>query len=288
MAGNYPDKSYFRLPYDGDGTVVLNNSGAEIPVASKRRTNSRNIIMEFTGLPFDGGWGGSPYTFFFPTLMDIFGIGTQSYNSVSTSVDTTTGVDGTWVTRPGASGSSVSVGGGESSLRLKYRVVSWLGIRALKFTPASFDNTKSLILWGSPSSLSVDKLLLWKNGSDARLDPWTLDFGDVARGGVAVTKSFRVKNCSDELKAVAPLVSCESNILPANYSNPTLSYPGTESFLSFSADEVSWSSTLTLGDLDPGEISETVHVRLSVPGTAQLGVQSPRIRVAPASWTGVV
>lgn len=286
MAGNYPDKSYFRIPWDGDGTYVLNGSGAEQPDAYKKRWNSRNVRMEYTtSLPL--AMTQEPYLLLFPVPMDIFGIQCvdRPNKAIFTSTDTSTGVDGTWVSR-GSFGVG-SAQAGERNVRLTYNVVNWLNTRAVRVGPSSF-NVKGVYLWGSPSSLSIDKLMLWKTASDARIDPWTLDFGDVRRGGSSVVKTFRVKNCSDNLAATSPLMSFESINMPSNFTNPTLNYPDMAQFMTFSTDGSTYNSTATLGDLGPGEISPTVYARLTVPVGAQLGLQSPRIRVAPAAWAEAV
>ena len=116
MAGNYDDVIGPRVPYDKNGTVVVTvNSSSTVSVVSDAvtaalndgTTSGTNLYIKYLHL-----------VFIFPQPYDIQGFygmiapGTfaaNSYSWVQTSVDTTNGLDGTWVQARGAGSTMSSV-----------------------------------------------------------------------------------------------------------------------------------------------------------------------------------
>ena len=125
---------------------------------------------------------------------------------------------------------------------------------------------------------SPDRLRIWHPTLDEEVTGPYFDWGDRKRSSVT-TRDFRIKNNSPSLTAADVEVSIEA----LTNSNPTLLSP-THQFAKASNPGV-FSATQTIDELVPGEVSEVLTVRYSVPTDAVLSLWAARILAVPGSMT---
>jgi hypothetical protein len=209
----------------------------------------------------------------------IFIAGLYGLVSIQWSLNTTNGVDGTWTTIAGP----YSFGNDETVWRTGTMAETVLAVKALRFrlngsSPWSW-SVKSLHVWGEIAPAETpDRLVFWNAGSDTKMDPVTLDWGDAPRSSSA-DRVVRVKNISPTKSAVNVRVSFDiltdatspAPSVPAQY---TASYGG-GSFL----------AQVNIGTLAPGAISGPITLRRITPSNAQYGLFAPRVSAVADSWT---
>ena len=113
-------------------------------------------------------------------------------------------------------------------------------------------------------------LFLDPDNSDAEFAQ-PLDFGDVPRGQTQ-TDTIKIINNSGSL--TANTVQITANDL----------FGGSNSWYTFSLDDVVYSSTLSLGNMGVAA-TQLVYVKQVVPDAQNIGLYAARARVGAASWT---
>lgn len=282
MAGNYPDPPSYRMAWDRDGTQVffITNTGVSMQYLSTELPpgNDEDDKDSLSAKSEDAGY----FVFIFPELRDLDGWVHWSNNyfrnmigDVEVSSNTTNGIDGTW-TSMGTSGGSA---GSKTDLRQDIISATALGIKAVRFESPSQNNYPTTVyclhLYGEPSpGQGLDKLELWDPALDKKIDPAHLDWGDAARGSSA-QKQFRVKNISSSMTATDIRVAME--VL-------TDASPSTPGQFSLEYQSGGALAQIHIGDLAPGQISDTITMRRNTLDTAQLSLWWFRVFAEAATW----
>lgn len=281
MAGNYMDAPASRLAYDRDGSIGVTITAAGA-ITALSNADLRALNDEGEGSPAFSTKARLAIVFSVPhDLTAIFlAISAGQLASIETSKNTTTGIDGTWTTQ-------VAPATYVRDVRPQYRIASNLtpmlsgsdsqevrGIR-ISFTANQSLNFRGLHIYGEVSSSATsDRLSFREVGSDVEVGPTHFDWGNVPRASSA-DKTFRVKNLSSTKTAQSVEVYPEAL---------TPGVPSVASMLLLSLDGVSFTPSVSLGDLSPGEISPTITTRRVVPSNAQVSVWSARYVADADSW----
>lgn len=283
MAGNYMDAPASRVAYDRDGSVGvgITNSGVMTQL-TQTQLQAFNAETEVgTTLP-TSSWR---MAIVFPIPLDVravfLAMATSAAISIETSKDTTTGLDGTWTTQVAATSHL-------NDVRPNYRVLSEL--TSLPGGPANMDvrgvrisgsailpALRALHIYGDPSGTATpDRIAAWHPTLDEPLGPTHFDWGNTPRSSSA-DRSFRIKNLSSTLVAedIDVYVEALTPGVPSVAGMHTISANGGTTFL----------PTITITDLDPGEISDVLILRRDVPSTAQVSVWSARVAADVSTWT---
>jgi hypothetical protein len=285
MAGTYPDVPGHRMAYDRDGSVVakLNITDGSVNATLSQAERASLNDEDSDGYIFVISNKESACCVIFPELRDVVGYHFQqpsgsgiSSSGLATSVDTTNGIDGTWVSRGAWTTRSFSV----PDARNLISAVSWLGIKAVRFeinNTSVGSNTAALLhLYGVPSAgENPDSLRLWHPTLDQQVGGAYFDWGDVPRSS-SDDRDFRIKNNSAALTATDILVSIESqsDTVPSVAGQHLLERSSSPGF----------AATVTVPSLTPGEISEVLTLRRVTPSTAVLSLWGSRMLAEAASW----
>jgi hypothetical protein len=273
------------MAYDRDGTVFVLTDSSRLNPQIQSSATALLLNNENTGdrVGVNNGF----YTFIFPELRDIVGwvgyytlyVGGGSLG-IYTSVDTTNGSDGTWVSR----GAWNPTGSTKAQMRQSITAVSWLGVKAVAFGASTNGDPVwawTLHLYGNISAgQTPDRLRFWHPTLDEPLDDNTsadgswLDFGDTTQGTTA-DKTFRVKNNSSTLTA---------NSINITTAAPTDTSPTLPSQFTFS-DGGAFATSLNVGNLAPGAFSNVITIRRTTPSNAVLSLWWARVTADPGSWT---
>lgn len=294
--GLYPDVPDARMPYDVNGTQVYNiNTHVPALVSGGNVTKLNSEFGDNLGGPNNGPSGSldtsagdtiNGLLFLFPQAMDISSIwvasswGVSTYD-VYTSVDTTNGVDGTWVQRTNnhvADGITVS-----PNYRNNIFAIPATGAIAVKITDVQGGSTGRFLcnvhIYGHPTA-SSDRLEFWHPTLDQPLyaTPAFLDWAEVARGtGSPPVKDVRLKNLASLLTANSITVSHETLTDNTNqFKNAhTLSVDG----------GTTYTSTVNIPSLAPGAISGFIRVKYAPLITDELSLHAGRLKTDTGSWT---
>jgi hypothetical protein len=195
------------------------------------------------------------------------GGGTRSY---WTSVDTTTGADGTWVAR----GSFNAIGTTWSTPE----VVSYTGLRGIRFSAMvspSFGSYGQIHLYGTRTNLSNTEVVeFWHPTNDTVIPEDWLDNLGMYRSGT-FTKQFRLKNLS--ASSTANDVTLSTNVID-DAPQPL----GPEQQFD---DGGAPANPLNIGTLAPGAISSVITYTVTKNITSSLGAWYPRVRAITGLWT---
>jgi hypothetical protein len=289
MSGLYPDVPGARIACDIDGTQGASFDGSIIAAM----TNAQIIKLQDDTVSDSSGqpsFNATQYcALIFPQLMDIHGYYAQYYHvdyhnqdwpaQVQTSVDTTNGLDGAWVTRTLGSG----MVGTSVIEKMRNNIVSedWLGVKAVRFWGISGAGGKALTcvhLYGSPAA-TTDRLEFWHPTLDQPLSatPAFLDWAEVQRGtSTLLVKDVRLKNLASVLTA---------NTIVIDYESATDSGGNFATAHSLSTDGITYGPTVTLTSLAPGAISGVINVKYAPLVTDELSLHSGRLFTTTGSWT---
>lgn len=277
MAGSFPDVPGRRMAYDLDGTVGLFIDDPVITRYVLSDMITMNNESTDTVYAFSGNYPSQKmFVLIFPELRDIVGCVLQAvaYNgasAIATSPDTTNGLDGAWTSQTGGFGNV-----GRPSFRT-INAVNWTNVRGLRFTLASGGGGNYQYFYGwhlYGNRPQVARLAFWDPTVNQELGGAFLDWGNMGNA-VSSTRQVRIKNLH--------AVNTANNIVIAT-STMTDTTPGMASNHSFSADNVTFSSTLNIGSLAPGVISSAFYVKITTP-TGNLGTWSSRLTAIAGSWT---
>lgn len=300
MAGFYADVPAPRMAFDRDGTVGFFINLSNSALSGLSAANLTTLINESSDGVFIYDTGSSTadyaYGLIFPQLRDVIGIRTfhsgfgaqTGGGSIQYSVNTTNGVDGTWVSAGSAGYSDVSTGFNVTLLRTGIATVSILGIKGLRVRRnagsafgANTWTALTLHLYGSLSAGETpDRLRLWHPTLDEPLDDGNssdgayLDWGDVVRG-TSQDRTFRIKNNSGSL--IANSIAISPQVLTD--TSPTVAGQHTLS------DGGAFAGTINIGNLTPGSISSVITLRRTTASNAALSLWTGRLNINPGSWS---
>lgn len=281
MAGNYMDAPASRLAYDRDGSigVVVSAAGA---ITTLTAADLRSLNDEGEGAPTFATKARLAIIFSEPIdIKAVFlALSANTEATIETSKDSTTGIDGTWT----AQVASAAYG---RDVRPNYRIASQITpmiagsdsneVRAVRIsfalnTTISF---RALHIYGDISSSATDDRLSFRQvASDVEVGPTHFDWGNVPRASSA-DKTFRIKNLSADMTAEAVEVYAEGL---------TPGVPSVPSMLLLSLDGTTFTPSVNLGDLAPGDVSGTITVRRVIPSNAQVSVWSARLVADADNW----
>lgn len=283
MAGNYPDPSTWRMAYDKDGTagLLVYPSGkiVDLTTAQLQAMNDEAAGgVDFGAIGEYDQW----CCLIFPEKRDIdyvFLKAQYSISSMETSVNTTNGIDGTWVTY---SGTLPTISAALANWRTAGVSSTVLAVKAVRFRLGGSSpwppNIVALHVWGEIApSVSPDRLVFWNAGSDTKMNPATLDFGDVPRSS-SMDRVVRLKNISPTKSANNVRVSFD--ILTDATTGPSVPAQHT-----LSINGGPFIAQVNLGTINPGGISVPITVRRVTPSNAQYGLFAPRLNAAADTWT---
>ena len=282
MAGNYMNAPASRLAYDRDGSIMATRDiTGTLTVFTGTQTKLMNSESE-AGITLTAQSG---LILLFPMPMDLsavfFSETTYSDWTLESSVDTTTGLDGTWITHRSPVVPNKQV---KPNYRIETNLVSFLAgsaqerIRGIRISKATIVTTtwKALHVYGEPSdNATKDRLEIWHPTLSQKIGPSYLDWGNVPRSSSADIQ-FRVKNLSPVLTADQCTVYVEALTpgVPSVAGMHTLSDNDGATFL----------PSVTIPSLAPGEVSGALILRRVVPATAQVASWSARVAVDVTTW----
>lgn len=292
MAGSYPDAPSRRFAYDEDGTIVLYNIPGSfsrslatsvpphiplipLPIIDIDRMNNEDpTFFQESG---QNNQMSSWIMWMFAQKREIDG---AFYNVdpshsgfarwMSSSTDTTNGLDGTW--------NDLGIVGHDNPQVDLYRTAIDSMSESNTVAVMAFQGSQERTRWRmvhiygtiqageTPSRL----IFLDPDNSDAAFAR-PLDFGDVPRGQTQVD-TVKIVNNSGSL--TANTVAITANDL----------FKGSNSWYEFSLDDVIYSATLALGNMGVGA-TQLVFVKQVVPDAQNIGLYAARARVGAASWT---
>lgn len=284
----YPAAPGKRMAYDRDGSAggwwatgssIVSMSGADLQ-------NLNNEASDNLNSPVSSSGPGTIAAFIiFPELRDIVGWfirGSGQFGltpaNFQWSANTTTGLDGTWTditANWGPLSSSVN-----PDYRTSINTVSLTGVKGVRMLGTAASGSTilepfALHLYGGPSSgQNPDSLRIWQPVKNAEVTG-VLDEGDIARG-TSNTLTFRVHNQSGTKTAHSVTISAEA------LTDASTSLLG--QYL-FSTDNITYASSLSLGDLGPGATTAVLYVRDNVDPAAALGPWAARIVASASSFS---
>ena len=286
------------MAYDRDGTIGLwwrsdfSGGPTQFSVAQMQALIDETASGTNQGvvIPNATNWSSYWIMFLFPQARNLAGYFARMsttapdedtnfvMGNLETSVNTTNGLDGTWVshgawtrTRKSTavvpahrSGITSKAANGIVAVRFRWSQTDW-------FYPFDWDN---IHLYGTtPQANTPNALRLWHPTLDQEVDGAFFDWGDVQRNTL-VSRDFRVKNLSPTLTATSVGITMEAR---------TDTTPSNVSQHEFSLDGVNFLSSVNVGDLAPGAISTTVRMRRTTPGSAIVGLWNTRIVASAAA-----
>ena len=294
MAGTYPDVPGPRIPYDRNLGAVL-HAGVGTPgssfvqytytTAAQLATvnDESNTVARLTNT------GGIQFAaLLLHEACDVVGYlirasaaGVAFPCSILTSVDTTDGLNGTWVERV-VSPAPQLASDSQGALR-SVNVVNWTNVRGVRLQAAgnvSSDGYLSTFhLYGTPTAAALSaqphRLRLWHPTLDQPLGGADLDLGDLKQGVTGI-KSFRVKNASTTQSANTVSLSREvlTDAAMAAIAEYNVNFNGG-----------AYGTTATVGTLAPGAISAVCNIRRVVGAAAAVQPMQVRLIAAATSWT---
>jgi hypothetical protein len=279
MAGNYPDPPFNRMAWDRDGSQAYQLANDGLSVA---RALTSTEIRQLNNETPEGAvlFAGSAFyiVVLFPELRDLQAIMLAAVNNTSviqTSADTTNGVDGTWTTITTTQAADNPV-----AYRTTIQTETATGVRAVRILNSAIAFSSgfyTLHLYGHPSTgQNLDRLEWWHPTLDQSLilTPAHLDWGNRPRSTTA-TKQIRLKNFSSVLTANSITVGMEA----LSDSSPTF-----VSQHQFSLDNVTFTPTLSISTLAPGDITGIIYVKQTLSSTASLSLWTQRIYADAGAW----
>jgi hypothetical protein len=284
-----------RIDYARDGTLVgywldpgvgvFGTGSDRLSVVEFTQAQKDLLNQESFGtatLISDGDNEVSYLVFVFPELRSLFGLyvnrdaGSGNASSptpvtVYTSVDTTNGVDGTWVSRgtyPLDSSSSGVLSGGTAadSYRTLVQSVSYLSVRGVRIKSlggigGAFGTATQYrrVHFYGVSVLSAGRLRMWHPTLDQEISSALLDWGDVPRSSSA-DMQFRVKNTSSTQTAASVVLQFVASAVDST--------PGTGYQHYLSEDGLSYRGYLVIPSVGPGQTTSVMYVRRVMPSNA--------------------
>ncbi len=275
MAGSYPDAFGRRMAWDADGTVALyvptGGNADEYTPAQADQVNSEE------GADVNVGLTASGYNIhIFPELRDVVGFfiakNGGGYTTLETSVDTTNGIDGTWVQVLADVTDASAVNPDYRNSVDSISAIGVKGIRVFKNSGGTSNRMLAIHIYGKISAAQTPDRIVFldPDNADAQFTK-VLDFGDVPRGQTQ-TRTFKIKNNSGSLTVNTITITAEDLYLNAG------------DWFTFGDDGINYSASFAAGNLGPGA-EKLIYMKQVVPGSETLGLQTGRIKVSHASVT---
>lgn len=270
-----------RLAYDRDGSIGVGVTAAGA-ITALTQTHLQALNDESEGT-FDLS-SQSRLALIFSEPIDIkavfLALSATTACAISTSKDTTTGIDGAWTAQ-------VANASYLRDVRPQYRIASQitplisgsesLAVRGIRFTFGSNVSIgfRAVHVYGDlAASATTDRLSFYQVAAGAEVGPTHFDWGNVPRASSA-NKTFRIKNLSTTKTAQGV------EVFPEGLTPGVPSVPG---MLLLSTDGVTFTPSVSLGNLAPGASSGTITVRRVVPSNAQVSVWSARLVADAVAW----
>lgn len=318
MAGSWPDMPSRKIAYHDDGTVVAgryNLAGApyenfyEWSQAAKNECND----LDFTVMTED--WankmfaaserslspGLTPRTenvWIFPELRDIYGVrGTFDEGSstggtvfeIHTSVDTTNGIDGTWVlqaswyTRNGSGSNTALVDADPEDWRSTIETFTATGVRGVRLYGwgnqfSAYVYFRSFYIFGTISSGETPDRILYVNDSTGLEFVKPMDWGDVPRGTTLDWDIYLLNN-SSTLAANGTMVLDFTTLYNSSDTWYAISDSGGTFGGTANVPTMAATTRYPTG-------TDVFTVRLDVPDDEPFGIYEAILELSPAtSWT---
>ena len=282
MAGFYPDIANYRMSYDTDGASLFYWSSAtaiyNFTESQMRNANSENNDVAYS---VNHSSGQSMIGLVFPELRYIYGyfinIGFIP-TSAEYSINTTTGLDGTWFS---VDQTSFTV---SSKILSEYRIDintltmnSGNPVKAIRFVGQSTNPLiKAFHIYGKKANAS-DRIVFWHPTLNQEVSPSYFDFGDINRNTESI-KQFRLKNASTNRSANNIILTIDTtNILTPDIADQFL----------LSSDNVQYTESLILDFLQYNGISNIFYIKKQPVLESAYGPYTLRIKTNPQVWVGV-
>lgn len=279
MAGNYPDAPGHRINYDLDGTqgyILQNDLGSVVSTLSQDQITRLND-EDPGSTPKVSLSVGQYCMLYLSRPIQLRGLMLQSQadragvSNVEISEDTTTGLDGVWSAIPWTEDAGTSV----TAYRTAIEAMDIGPVRAIRVrAPASgFYGLilQAIHLYGDILESDL-RLAVWDPVADEQLAPAALDWGDDPRNSQE-TATFRIKN-----------LDTASTAQTVGVSITALTDTGYAAAHQLSLDDVTYASTVDVGDLAPEAISAEIYVRRDYGAAQELGTKTARIVTTPTGW----
>lgn len=283
------------MAWDADGTI-FGQYGYPYGVWTDRTANAAelndedDVVQDIRPTGSDYGYG----AWVFPELRDLKGVfyavnngagpttGGSAVDYYYYSVDTTNGLDGTWVLLDGLYPDGVYAGTlATSNYRIgiaSYNVTGIRGFRYLGSHSAVGANRyrKAMHLYGTISAGETPDRLLFIDNSTGLEFTEVLDWGDVPRG-TTLDYDIKIKNNSSTLTANTNVLDFESL------------YLGADVWYTIKETGGSFGSTLNIASIAPGATypagGNVITIRLAVPDSGFLSFNTVRLKLTTGSWT---
>lgn len=272
MAGSYPDSPSERMAYDEDSSVQVFTLSwvlqPEATPAQKQELNDEDHVVAYNCSAI-----GSTYlATLFPELREVDGhfISTNGYQfqNLSTSGDTTNGIDGSWVVQVGSPTTWLST---IPEWRNNITSLAVSNVRGIRINLTGNASWFTQHIYGEIAPGQTPDRLLFIDGTSGLEYSLPIDFGDVPRGSAQDT-TWKLRNNSASFTASTVQVTAESLYL-ASGNWYTFSEGG------------AFQSTLPLASgIGPGADSPTLTLRRIIPDTETVGLHAARIQASVGSW----
>lgn len=282
MAGSYMDAPRARMSYDRDGSIAT-----VITVAGKQTLLNTNQLRAMNSEEEVGAFNlqGNRLAIIFPVPVDIAALFAPNFAgwTLETSKDTTNGADGSWdshglivaPTQPGVRPAYRQ----RANLSLTQPGLLSTGVRGVRVRNPAADTgiaPAALHVYADVETADIAALAFWQPDTNAAVPPAYFDWGNVARASSA-DRSFRLKNLSSDLTATGISIYADA-LTPGS--------PSVAGEHTFSVDGgATFRSNVTVASLSPGQISNPIIVRRSLPINAQVSTWSARLAADVTTWS---
>jgi hypothetical protein len=292
MAGLTADERSDRIEYDTDGTVVWYSTGtfglADPPVLTMSNANMRQLNDDNNQNDVLSGGGNSVHIvcFQFTAPMTLTGYqmglhaqGVGAAIVLQYSLDSTNGSNGTftntgWTTQNSTNPFDIK----NNKLATSLTNVTWLRLYMQtggSSSPATY--IRNMNLYGYPTAgLPTQRLEFWQPVTNAEASPALFDYAEIPQSSTN-TKQFRVKNMHSTLTANSIVVTAADVMKDAAVA--------LGSQIQVSTDNVTFTSTVNIGNLAAGAISPILYHRWNPAANATLSMWSARVSAVAGSWT---
>jgi hypothetical protein len=296
--GFYPDPPSRRMAYDEDGTIVITSAGSgalaetlvEVTTANKRLWNNETWA---TTVSVGNGASLTPYyIMIFPELRDVTHVYRnlmsdtfRTSNSLITfegSIDTTTGLDGTWT----AIGTYTAVNTNTMpNYRTQIGVLGANGIKAIRYRS------------NPTGQIEVTEWAQWHlyGHKSAGQSPHRIDFVDVGGNNLAIDFDYgdqprntaRIWQPSDTYNQGSGLYlrnrSTTKQAQSVSVTHEALT-SDIATYMSLSKDNVTYGSSVSYTTINPLQTVGPIYVRHNPTNVATLGLKAARLQVTVGTW----
>lgn len=295
MAGTFPDVPGPRIAYDKLGGVLrfnansynqtfpagqVTSSSVTDPAVLALANNEAEDYFSWPGIAFTG-FGSNSYIgvpeimLELPYAADLTG----AFISMRTRDGETMGTSWTIQVLRNSVWETAATGANANTVLPNYRgnIKSWsvlTNCSAVRCSPPFGSSlpvqVRAFHVYGTRTN--NDRLVMWNATTNVALTGAALDFGDVLKG-TTYTKTFRIKNAHATKTANSIVLTAES--LTGDMDDG----------IQYSIGGGAYSSSLDIGNLASGVISDVITMRRVVPSNEVSGIKAARVVATPTSWT---